>query len=470
MSDNKRIIRYCFSDFFSALLSWQIFNVFRYFITLETTGFSSLTSFLLFPKALWLSLAVPLFWIVIYFFSGYYTQPRRKTNLGDLQNTAITTLIGVLTLFFLIVIDDYPESPDLYYELIMGFYIIHFLISLVFRLLITWPMVVGQSKGKSNVPILIIGTGENAGKVSGEFNSYGCNMAYKIMGFVRTGKEIDIIPEKDVTGSLTDLKELIEKLKIEELIIAIDGNNPDQKLSLLNKLYIYNLPVRTVASKSEMISGSVKLFSLFGIPMVSLTPEKMPAWQQNVKWFSDKILSSILMILLTPVFIYLGLRVRLDSPGKIFFSQERVGRNGRIFKMYKFRTMYQNSEPQGPKLSHKDDPRVTPFGRIMRKYRLDELPQFFNVLKGDMSLVGPRPERMFFVEQIVKKAPHYYLTQSVLPGITSWGMVKFGYANSIEKMIDRLEYDILYLENQSLMIDFKILVFTLKPLLRGKGV
>jgi lipopolysaccharide/colanic/teichoic acid biosynthesis glycosyltransferase len=154
----------------------------------------------------------------------------------------------------------------------------------------------------------------------------------------------------------------------------------------------------------------------------------------------------------------------------VFFSQERVGKNGKIFKMYKFRTMYQNSEPLGPKLSHKDDPRVTPFGRIMRKYRLDELPQFFNVLKGDMSLVGPRPERMYFVEQIVKKAPHYYLTQSVLPGITSWGMVKFGYANSIEKMVDRLEYDILYLENQSLMIDFKILVFTLKPLLRGKGV
>jgi len=470
MSDSKRIIRYCFSDFFSALLSWQIFNVFRYFITLETTGFSSLTSFLLYSKALWLSLAVPVFWIVIYFFSGYYTQPRRKTNLGDVQNTSITTLIGVLALFFLIIIDDYPESPDLYYELILGFYIIHFVITLIFRLLNTWPLVVSQSKGKSNVPILVIGTGENARKVSDEFNSYGCNMAYKIMGFVRTGKDTEAIPEKEISGGLTDLNYLIEKLNIEELIIAIDGNNPDQKLALLNKLYIYNLPVRTVASKSEMISGSVKLFSLFGIPMVSLTPAKMPAWQSNIKWLTDKIISFILLILLIPLFIYLAIRVRFDSPGKVFFSQERVGKNGKIFKMYKFRTMYQNSEPLGPKLSHKDDPRVTPFGRIMRKYRLDELPQFFNVLKGDMSLVGPRPERMYFVEQIVKKAPHYYLTQSVLPGITSWGMVKFGYANSIEKMVDRLEYDILYLENQSLMIDFKILVFTLKPLLRGKGV
>jgi lipopolysaccharide/colanic/teichoic acid biosynthesis glycosyltransferase len=204
--------------------------------------------------------------------------------------------------------------------------------------------------------------------------------------------------------------------------------------------------------------------------MVRMTPLLMPVWQRNLKTIFDIFCSFIMMILLIPVYIYLGIRVMSDSPGKIIYSQERVGKNGRIFKMYKFRTMYDGSEPDGPLLSSTEDPRVTPYGKIMRKYRLDELPQFFNVFKGDMSLVGPRPERKYFVEKIVKVAPHYYLTQNVLPGITSWGMVKYGYANSVEKMIKRLEYDVLYLENQSILIDFKILVFTLKPLLKGKGV
>jgi len=470
MKDKKRLFSYLLIDFLSALLAWQLFSVFRFFIIHSTSGFSNLTSFLLFPKSVWVSLIVPVFWVVIYYFSGYYSQPRRKTNLGDLLNTSISTLFGVLVLFFLIVIDDYPESPELYYDIVFGFYIIHFICTWLLRFIITGPMVVRQSLGELNVSIFVIGTGENALRVLGEFSDNRCNMAYKLEGFIRTGKETDKLPERDILGNLDDLPALITKFKIEELIIAMDSPNPDHKQSLLNKLYIYHLPVKSVASRNDMISGNVTLFSLFGIPMVSMTPALMPVWQQKVKSFIDRIGSLIIIILLIPVFVYLAIRVRKDSPGKVIFSQDRVGKDGRIFKIFKFRTMYNNAEPDGPMLSCEDDPRVTPYGRLMRKYRLDELPQFINVLMGEMSLVGPRPERKFFVDQIVKKAPHYYLTQRVLPGITSWGMIKYGYANTVEKMINRLEYDILYLENQSILIDLKILIFTLKPLFRGKGV
>jgi exopolysaccharide biosynthesis polyprenyl glycosylphosphotransferase len=336
--------------------------------------------------------------------------------------------------------------------------------------MLTGPMIVRQSKGEMNVPVLIIGTGENAGKLFKEFNPAHCNFSFQLKGFIRTGKETDRVPAEEIAGNLADLHALIHQFHIEVLIVAIDSKDSKQKHDLLNQLYKYRLPVKSSASRQDILSGKVSLFSLFGIPMVNLTPAPMPVWQQKIKMVADKVCAVICLIILSPVFLYLSYRVRKDAPGRIIFAQDRIGKDGKPFIIYKFRTMYENAEPDGPLLSNENDPRVTPFGRIMRKYRLDELPQFVNVLKGDMSLVGPRPERTFYVDQILKKAPHYYLIQDVLPGITSWGMVKYGYANSVEKMIQRLEYDILYLENQSILIDLKILIFTIKPLFNGKGV
>ena len=160
----------------------------------------------------------------------------------------------------------------------------------------------------------------------------------------------------------------------------------------------------------------------------------------------------------------------MSSKGPVFYSHERIGKYGKPFTIFKFRSMYLESEKNGPALSSKYDTRITKFGRFMRKSRLDELPQFYNVLIGDMSLVGPRPERQFFIDQIVKQAPHFTHLHKVRPGITSWGQVKFGYAENVEEMIQRLKYDIIYIENMSLYVDIKILIYTIKIIFKGQGI
>ena len=222
--------------------------------------------------------------------------------------------------------------------------------------------------------------------------------------------------------------------------------------------------------KQSVPFSKIRLQAVNGVPLAAITENNFSPAEQNIKLFADRVVSASMLLLLSPLYLYIAWRVKRDSPGPIIYKQERIGLHGRPFLIYKFRTMYVGSEEKGPMLSREDDERITPFGLVMRKYRLDELPQFWNVLKGDMSLVGPRPERKYFIDQIVQKAPYYYLLHNVRPGITSLGMVKYGYAGTVDQMIARLEYDIVYYENMSLALDIAILVYTVKTVLTGKGV
>ena len=210
--------------------------------------------------------------------------------------------------------------------------------------------------------------------------------------------------------------------------------------------------------------------TIYASPIIEINKDNMPEGQKNVKYTVDILLASLALIILSPLLAFLAIKVKMDSSGPILYRQERLGKNGKPFTIYKFRTMYIDSEKNGPALASDKDNRITSFGRIMRKYRLDELPQFWNILKGDMSLVGPRPERSFYAEQIIKKAPYYHQIYTVKPGITSWGMVKYGYANNIDQMVERLQYDIIYLDNRNLVLDIKILIYTIKTIVTGRGI
>jgi exopolysaccharide biosynthesis polyprenyl glycosylphosphotransferase len=349
---------------------------------------------------------------------------------------------------------------------------LHFFLTLIPRWTLTSHTVKKVHKREIGFNTIIIGSNQQAIDIYKELTEAFSSSGNKFVGFISLQKQDKYNLSEHIPnlGSIKDLVPVIEKYEVEEVIIALESSEHNQISHIINQLGLCNVIIKAIPDMYDILTGKVKMDHLFGTPLIQLSKDLMPSWQANLKQFIDICVSALALIILSPLLLVLAIGVKLSSKGPVFYSHERIGHYGKPFHIYKFRSMRTDAEKNGPELSSKEDNRLTNFGRFLRKYRLDEIPNFFNVLKGDMSLVGPRPERQFFIDQIIKKAPHYTHLHKVKPGITSWGQVKYGYAENVDQMVRRLRYDLLYIENMSLFVDFKILFYTVLTIIRGRGV
>ncbi len=472
MRINERALRwqYVVGDFIMANLAWFLLNTYRS-IKLATYNSHDIWQFLSSEREIQLQILIPLFWMGIYYYSGYYNKPIHRDRLEELRVTIVSAAIGSLSVFFLAILNDNSLYYQTFYKLLLISFFLQFVLTYAFRFTLTQSLMRLIHQRKFGWHTLVIGAGKRALNFEKELSNLSVGIGSLIQGFIDTGKEPRKVSEDRVLGKWEDVDKVIRDYKIREIILAPDSHDEKQLYELLKSLYKYNIPLKAIAGKYSVLSRAVKMTSVFTSPMIEITRDNMPEGQKNVKQTLDVAVALFSLIFLSPLFLYLAWRIKKDSPGKVLYKQERIGYLGKPFYIIKFRTMRENAESSGrPLLSSEDDDRITPFGRVMRKYRLDELPQFWNILKGEMSLVGPRPERKYFVEQIIEKAPYYCLIYNVKPGLTSWATVKNGYANTIEKMLDRLKYDIVYLESRSIGVDFKILFYTIKTIITGEGM
>ncbi len=463
-------IKYVVGDYVMSNLAWFTYNIVRYQMG-HVAGYTYLEGYLKSEIVLLGQVFFPLLMMVTYIFSGYYNNVVRKSRVQELLTTMASSGINTLMIFFLALINDVIGVRGSDYEMIIILWGLLFGFVYLIRAIITNTASHQIKSRKWTFPTLIIGSGSAAVAFATKLNNRRKSSGYDIRGFVNIPGENPVKGNPLPYYELDEIKEVCEQEGIWELIVVPSRDDTTQTMNAINHLFALGLPIMISPEYFNKMQTPVTISDIYGEPLVNISRSSMSDSGKNLKRAIDIVVSILALIALTPLYAIVSIIIKSTSPGPIFYLQERVGLHNKPFNIIKFRSMVQDAEASGmPQLTSDNDPRITPFGRFMRKYRIDELPQFWNVLKGEMSIVGPRPERQYYVDQIIERVPAYALLHQVRPGITSMGMVKYGYAQNVDEMVTRVAYDLMYLNNMSLLNDIKILIYTVKIVFTGRGM
>lgn len=455
------------------LLTINAAYVAYYWLRIESEWFASPIQ----PE-LWLPMAVIYcYWLLLFAFFGLYRSWYAQSRLDELVTIFRTTASGVLVLFFLIFLDDDGANPQPGLRTLIIVYWVLLLISVSLgRLTIRSVQKRLLESGIGARNTVIVGWSHKAYEMCDMVLKYPA-LGYKLVGFMTVKKQA--VPKRGVQknykgvpilGPVDQMPSLIRQYDIREVLIGLDTTEHDQLLDIIRHCDGFEVGMKIMPDMYDIVSGQARLSSIYGFPLIDVMPEILKPWEESLKRLLDMMVSVIVLVVGLPFWILVGLIIKLDSLGPILYKQERVGKNGKLFNIYKFRSMTADAEKtSGPVWAQKKDPRVTRVGAIIRRLHIDEIPQFINVLRGDMSLVGPRPERPFFVDKLAGELPLYKRRLKVRPGITGWAQVKHKYDESIEDVKLKLKYDLFYIENMSWRMDLKILFNTLYVMILGKG-